>query len=71
MLTGESVPVEKSNGDFVTGGSTNQNGQIKYVVTKIGKDTVLSKIVDLVNDAQDLKHQLRHWQIKYLEFLFL
>lgn len=55
MLTGESVPVEKSNGDFVTGGSTNQNGQIKYVVTKIGKDTVLSKIVDLVNDAQGSK----------------
>ncbi|HZX20930.1 MAG TPA: HAD-IC family P-type ATPase, partial [Clostridia bacterium] len=42
MLTGESIPVEKSKGDEVTGGSINKNGSIKFETKKVGKDTVLA-----------------------------
>lgn len=55
MLTGESLPVEKHEGDTVTGGSLNINGSIKIQVLKIGKDTTLSKIVDFVYAAQAKK----------------
>ena len=52
MLTGESIPVEKSVGSNVIGASINKNGSIKYRVTKVGKETVLSKIISLVEEAQ-------------------
>lgn len=55
MLTGESIPVSKGPGDEVIGASINKNGSIKYKVTKVGKDTVLSQIVKLVEDAQGSK----------------
>jgi Cu+-exporting ATPase len=55
MLTGESIPVEKSIGDKIIGASINKNGFIKYKVTKVGKDTALSQIVKLVEEAQGSK----------------
>lgn len=55
MLTGESIPVEKSVGDAIIGASINKNGTIRYKATKVGKDTALSQIIKLVEDAQGSK----------------
>ncbi|MCI8361195.1 MAG: heavy metal translocating P-type ATPase, partial [Clostridiales bacterium] len=55
MLTGESMPVEKTAGAQVTGGSINGEGLLKCRVTRVGKDTALSKIIQLVEDAQGKK----------------
>jgi Cu+-exporting ATPase len=55
MLTGESMPVEKRIGDNVTGASINKNGSFQFKATKIGKDTALSQIIKLVEDAQGSK----------------
>ena len=55
MLTGESIPVEKTVGSLVIGASVNKTGFIKYKATKVGRDTALSQIVKLVEDAQGSK----------------
>ncbi len=55
MLTGESIPVEKTIGDAIIGASINKNGTIQYKATKVGKDTALSQIIKLVEDAQGSK----------------
>lgn len=55
MLTGESIPVEKKSGDKVVGASINKNGVIKFKATKVGKDTALSQIIKLVEEAQGSK----------------
>ena len=55
MLTGESMPVSKNEGDNVIGASINKNGSIKYKATKIGKDTFLAQIIKVVEDAQNSK----------------
>ncbi len=55
MLTGESIPIEKHVGDNVIGASINKNGMIKFKATKVGKDTALSQIIKLVEDAQGSK----------------
>lgn len=55
MLTGESIPVEKTVGSNVIGASINKTGFIKYKATKVGKDTALSQIIKLVEDAQGSK----------------
>ena len=55
MLTGESIPVEKTAGDNIIGASINKNGAIQYRATKVGKDTALSQIIKLVEDAQGSK----------------
>ena len=55
MLTGESIPVEKTIGSKVTGASINKNGSIKFKAEKVGSDTALAQIVKLVEDAQGTK----------------
>ncbi len=55
MLTGESLPVEKKPGDYVIGATINKFGAFKFEATKVGKDTALSQIVKMVEDAQGSK----------------
>jgi len=55
MLTGESMPVEKSTGHKIIGASINKNGAIKFKATKVGKDTALAQIITLVENAQGSK----------------
>ena len=55
MLTGESLPVEKKAGDFVVGATINKFGTFKFEATKVGRDTVLSQIIKMVEDAQGSK----------------
>ena len=55
MLTGESSPIDKAAGDIVYGASINKNGSLKIEATAVGKDTVISKIIKLVENAQGSK----------------
>lgn len=55
MLTGESIPVDKRSGDTVTGASINQNGTIRYRAERVGKETALAQIIQLVEEAQGSK----------------
>ena len=55
MLTGESIPVEKQEGDQLIGGSMNYNGAMEMEVTHTGNDTTLSKIIRMIEDAQGKK----------------
>ena len=55
MLTGESLPVEKKVGDAVIGASINKNGSFQFKATKVGKETALAQIIQLVEDAQGSK----------------
>ncbi|HWQ50346.1 MAG TPA: heavy metal translocating P-type ATPase [Terriglobales bacterium] len=55
MLTGESLPVEKTVGDAVTGGAINGEGVLDFVATAVGSDTALAKIIEIVEEAQGKK----------------
>ena len=55
MLTGESLPVAKEVGSSVVGASINKNGSFTFRATKVGKDTTLSQIIQLVQEAQGSK----------------
>lgn len=55
MITGESIPVEKSAGDSLIGATINKNGTLKMTATKVGKDTALAGIIKVVEDAQGSK----------------
>lgn len=60
MLTGEPLPVVKQPGDFLTAGTLNQSGAIALQTTRIGKDTTLAQIIDLVEKAQTRKAPIQH-----------
>jgi Cu+-exporting ATPase len=55
MLTGESLPVEKTPGDEVIGGTINSSGSFTFEATKVGQDTALAQIIRMVQDAQGSK----------------
>jgi len=55
MITGESIPVEKKVGDEVIGATMNKTGVLKFKATKVGADTTLSQIINLVEEAQSTK----------------
>ena len=55
MLSGESLPVDKAKDDRVTGGTVNGEGLLKFKATRVGKDTALSQIIRLVQEAQGSK----------------
>ncbi|MDF0727659.1 heavy metal translocating P-type ATPase [Cytobacillus sp. S13-E01] len=60
MLTGESMPVGKKVGDTVIGATVNKHGSFKFKATKVGKDTALSQIIKLVEEAQGSKAPIQH-----------
>ncbi len=55
MLTGESIPVDKKTGDYVTGASLNKNGTFKFSAVKVGNETRLAEIIKFVENAQNSK----------------
>ncbi len=55
MITGEPIPVEKRSGDEVIGGTINKTGSFKFKATKVGKDTALAQIIEMVQQAQSSK----------------
>ncbi len=55
MITGESIPVDKSSGDNVVGATINKNGTFTFKATKIGQETMLAQIIKLVQEAQGSK----------------
>ena len=59
MLTGESVPVEKSPGDEVVGATVNENGALTVEATKVGKDTAIQQIVERVREAQSRQPEIQ------------
>lgn len=59
MLTGESMPVSKEPGSGVIGGSLNKSGLLRFKATRVGKDTALSQIIRLVEEAQSSTAQVQ------------
>ncbi len=58
-MTGESLPVEKERGDSLMSGTILKNGFVKLKAEKVGKDTMLSKIIALVKDASNKKPKIQ------------
>jgi Cu+-exporting ATPase len=61
MLTGESIPVEKVAGDKVTGATINGTGTLVMQATRVGKDTMLAQIVEMVATAQRSRAPIQKW----------
>ncbi|MEM4721469.1 MAG: heavy metal translocating P-type ATPase [Candidatus Methanomethylicaceae archaeon] len=61
MVTGESIPVEKKEGDSVIGGTINKTGLITIKATKVGKDTFISQVVRFVEEAQARKAPIQRF----------
>ncbi len=60
MITGEPVPVEKKEGDLVTGGTLNRTGSFEMKALKVGSDTLLAQIIDMVNKASRSKAPIQN-----------
>lgn len=60
MITGEPLPVEKNEGDKVTGGTVNGTGSFEMIALKIGSDTLLAQIIDMVNKASRSKAPIQN-----------
>jgi Cu+-exporting ATPase len=58
MLTGEPIPVEKKKGDTVVGGTINKTGSFLFRADRVGKDTALARIIDMVRKAQNTKPEI-------------
>ncbi len=58
MLTGEPIPVEKKKGDTVIGGTINKTGSFLFRASRVGKDTALARIIDMVRKAQNTKPEI-------------
>lgn len=61
MITGESIPVEKKRNDKVIGATINKTGSFRFKTEKIGKDTTLSQIIKLIEDAQGKKAPIQRF----------
>jgi len=61
MITGESMPVDKKKGDTVTGGTINKYGTFRFKATRVGKDTTLSSIIKLIQEAQGKKAPIQRF----------
>lgn len=70
MMTGESVPVEKTVGDEVIGGSINGDGVLKFIVNRVGEATFLSQVIKLVKEAQASKSNTQRLADKAAKWLF-
>ncbi len=68
MITGESMPVDKNEGDNVFGGTINKVGTFKFKATKVGKETTLAQIIKLVEDAQTKKAPIQRIADKVLNW---
>jgi P-type Cu2+ transporter len=71
MVTGESLPVSKQTGDEVIGGTVNGSGSLRLRATKVGSDTALAQIVQLVQTAQNSKAPAQRLADKAAEYLVL
>ncbi len=70
MLTGESIPIEKENGDAVIGGSVNKEGSLVVEVEKTGEDSYLSQVITMVKEAQESKSRTQDLTNRAAKWLF-
>lgn len=70
MLTGESIPIDKQAGDKVTGGSVNGEGSLTISVEKIGKESYLSQVLNLVKEAQESRSKAQDISNRAAKWLF-
>src|SRR5205823_6403979 len=71
MVTGESIPVSKRPGSEVIGGTVNGSGSLRVTATKVGSDTALAQIVQLVQTAQNSKAPAQRLADRAAEWLVL
>ncbi len=64
MVSGESIPKEKNVGDLVIGATINKTGSFRFKATKVGKDTILSQIIKIVEEAQGQKAPIQKFADK-------